>query len=300
MDLDSLRNRFAGSHVEFEKRGKDLAVVRLRNAYGAVSVALNGAHVLDYCGPDGEPILWLSEKANLENSKPIRGGVPICWPWFGPHGNDSKKPAHGLARFSQWDLIRVSEGADDGMLSAEFSLKDSEQTRELWPFSFELSYQVRLLSGALDLELTTRNSGDQTFQLSEALHTYFGLRSIHSAAVEGLSGVDYLDQLSAMERKSQSGKVLFDREVDRIYLDVPAKIWVEGSATGKRIEIESRGSQSAVVWNPWIEKSKRMPDFGDEEYLEMLCVETANAGPHALVVHPGESHVLGTTIRAAS
>ncbi len=298
MELSSLRSRFGQEGVQFEQLGEDLSVVRLQSQLGSVSIALNGAHVLEYSDASGAALLWLSEKANLENGKPIRGGVPICWPWFGPHPEDSEKPAHGFARVSQWELIDIKDERSDGGLAAELRLTDSEFSRSLWPYPFELRFRVSLLLGALGFELTTHNTGERAFQICEALHTYFGVRSIHSTSVDGLDGVPYLDQLESMERKDQKGTIQFDREVDRIYLDPPTKAWVDGSRSGKRIEIESRGSQSAVVWNPWIDKAKRMADFGDEEYLEMLCYETANAGPHVISVEPGEQHTIGASIRA--
>lgn len=298
MDLSALESRFGQRGVQFERLGEDLCVVRLHSEHGTVAIALNGAHVLEYCGADSKAVLWLSEKANLENGKPIRGGIPICWPWFGPHPDDSEQPAHGFARISQWELVGILGEHCGGELGAEFRLTDSPSSLRMWPYSFELRYRVRVLPGALDLELVTSNQGDRAFRISEALHSYFGIQSIHSATVDGLDGVHYLDQLAGMERKLQTGNIQFDREVDRIYLDAPSKARINGSLSGKQIEIESRGSGSAVVWNPWIDKAMRMPDFGDDEYLEMLCYETANAGPHSIAVDPGQDHAIGASIRA--
>jgi glucose-6-phosphate 1-epimerase len=156
---------------------------------------------------------------------------------------------------------------------------------------------VRLLPDALEISLTTKNTDDRPFLLTAALHSYFGVESIEAAAVDGLDGVNYLDQLDGMDSKRHVGQVQFDQEVDRIYVDAPSTTMIQGSSSGRSIEVESRGSRSTVVWNPWIEKAKRMGDFGDSEYQEMICVETANAGPDKIMVPPGDSHELTAILR---
>ena len=283
--------------ISFSSSPGGLPVVELQGKNGSVSVALNGAHVLEYKNAEGRSVLWVSREAIYEKGKPIRGGVPICWPWFGPHGDDPEKPAHGLARISEWELCETAATTDDESECLEFSLVDTEWTRSLWPYSFALTYRVSLLPNALEISLTTKNTDDRPFSITAALHSYFGIESIRDVHVEGLDGVSYLDQLDGMVSKKQIGKVHFDQEVDRIYLDAPSKTTIQASPSGPSIEIESRGSRSTVVWNPWIEKAKRMGDYGDSEYREMICVETANAGPDSVMVSPGESHELAATIR---
>ena len=297
MDLAQLQDQFQEEGVEIRLGAGDLPIVELHNEFGSVTVSLYGAHVLNYTTSAGEPVLWVSEEAVFETGKPIRGGIPVCWPWFGPHQDDPEKPAHGLARISEWELIGASPGGNGVAGWLEFRLVDSQQSRTLWPYSFELRYRVDLSRGGLKVLLTTRNTGDEPFSITSALHSYFGMASIDDVAVFGLDGVEYLDQLDGLSRKTQDGLIRFDREVDRIYVDAPSKTSIDGAISGRRIEIESQGSHSTVVWNPWIEKAKRMGDFGDAEYQEMVCVETANAGPDAVVVPAGQSHELGVILK---
>lgn len=297
MDLSLLQERFQKEGLAIGLGTGGLPVVALRNEFGAVTVSLYGAHVLSYTTAAGEPVLWLSDKAVFERSKPIRGGVPVCWPWFGAHQQDSEKPAHGFARICEWELLDAHSGenAEGGWI--ELRLVDSQQTRALWPYPFELIYRVSLGRDGLRLTLRTQNKGAEAFSVTTALHSYFGLASIDAASVLGLEGVDYLDQLDDLSRKTQEGLVKFDREVDRIYVNAPSKTWIDGAISGRRIEIQSQGSRSTVVWNPWIDKAKRMSDFGDTEYKEMLCVETANAGPDAIVVSPDQAHELEVLLK---
>ncbi|MBT5706740.1 D-hexose-6-phosphate mutarotase [Verrucomicrobia bacterium] len=291
----NLSNGNAG--IRFLSDPGGLPVVELRGKLGSVSVALNGAHVLEYKNTEDHSILWVSQEAVYETGKPIRGGIPICWPWFGPHGDDPKKPAHGLARISEWKLCQTGAVSDKDATFLEFSLVDTEWSRSLWPYSFELVYRVSLLPDALEISLTTKNTDDRSFMLTAALHSYFGIKSIEEATVDGLDGVTYLDQLDGMATKRQKGKVQFIQEVDRVYVDAPSTTMIQGSTSGRSIEVESRGSRSTVVWNPWIEKAKRMGDFGDSEYQEMVCVETANAGLDKIMVQPGGRHELTAILR---
>jgi glucose-6-phosphate 1-epimerase len=297
MNGEDLNQSNGNAGISFLSDPGGLPVVELKGKLGSVCVALNGAHVLEYKNADGHSILWVSQEAVYETGKAIRGGIPICWPWFGPHGDDPEKPVHGLARICEWKLCQTGAASDKDATFLEFSLVDTEWSRSLWPYSFELVYRVSLLPDALEISLTTKNTDDRAFLLTAALHTYFGVESIEEAVVDGLDGVNYLDQLDGMISKNQTGQVQFDQEVDRIYVDAPSTTTIQGSTSGRSIEVESRGSRSTVVWNPWIEKAKRMGDFGDSEYQEMLCVETANAGPDNVEIPPGGRHELSAILR---
>ena len=297
MKREDLDESNGDAEISFLSDPGGLPVVEFKGKLGSVCVALNGAHVIEYVNAAGHSILWVSEEAVYETGKPIRGGIPICWPWFGPNADDSDKPAHGLARICEWELCQTGAMIDKKAAFLEFALVDSEWSRSLWPYSFKLVYRVTLLPDALEVGLTTKNTDDRPFLMAAALHSYFGVESIEEAAVDGLDGVNYLDQLDGMRSKRQIGKVRFGGEVDRIYIDAPSATMIQGSTSGHSIEVESKGSRSTVVWNPWVEKAKRMGDFGDGEYQEMLCVETANAGPDKVMVPPGGSHLLEATLR---
>ncbi len=297
MDLEGLRHRFGGPNVSFRRGPGELTAVDVEHEFGSVSVAFNGAHVLDYKTSRGDSVLWLSPHSNFVPGKPIRGGIPICWPWFGPHSTDPGLPAHGFARLSQWTLSRIGSPENEEGIEGVFELSSSDQFKSHWPHPFHLTYAVSILDGSLDISLVARNLGEQPVTLSGALHTYLGVNRIDQVEIRGLEGCDYLDQLEQLARKRQIGVVVFDREVDRIYLEGPERVQVTGTSAGIPMELLSRGSRSTVVWNPWIDKARRMPDFGDEDYLQMVCVETANAGPDQRRLRPKATHELGVRIR---
>lgn len=296
MTIETLSERFSGAGISFRADEAGRPVLELEHSNGNVSISLYGAHVLDYRTAAGEAVLWLSREALFAPGKPIRGGIPICWPWFGPHGDDEAKPAHGLARIADWSLEAVSADPESDVAEATLVLRDSDWSRSLWPYRFELVYRVRLLTSALEIQLSTENTGSEALSLTSALHTYFAVASLADTAVTGLNGVSYLDQLDGMTLKEQVGDVKFAAEVDRIYVDAPGETGLSGALCGKPIRVNSRGSRSTVVWNPWIEKSKRMADYGDQEYHEMVCIETANAGPDRISLAPGERHQLAAVI----
>ncbi|MBB5038482.1 D-hexose-6-phosphate mutarotase [Prosthecobacter dejongeii] len=256
-------------------------------------IALNGAHVMEWTPTGHSPVLYLSPDAVLEPGKPIRGGIPVCWPWFNAHPTDEAKPMHGFARNRPWTLIEASE-SDSGVKMA-FVLCSDAATRELWPHEFEAHLTV-LLGSTLEVSLQTINKGSSEFSIAEALHTYLTVGDITQVTVKGLAETPYLDTVGARAMRHQTGDITFDQEVDRQYVSL-ATVTVEDPALRRSLTIEKSGSATTVVWNPWIEKSKRLADLPDEAYPHFLCVEAANAGDATVTVAPGEAHVIQTTIR---
>ncbi len=255
-------------------------------------VALNGAHLMEWTPAGQSPVLFLSPQAVLEPGSPIRGGIPVCWPWFGPHPDDETKPMHGMARHRPWTLQAVHE-SDEGV-KLVFILCSDAATRELWPHDFE-AHVTMLLGEKLDISLQTVNTGDSDFVLREALHTYLTVGDIAKVTVKGLDGAEYLDTVGERTQRQQSGDITFDREVDRQYVST-GTVTVEDPALGRVLTIEKAGSGTTVVWNPWIEKSKRLGDLPDEAFHQFLCVEAANAGDAQVTLAPGEAHVIQTVI----
>lgn len=255
-------------------------------------VALNGAHVMEWTPTGQSPVLFLSPQAELAPGKPIRGGIPVCWPWFGPHPTDESKPMHGFARITPWTLKRATESEEGVKLI--FVLCSDQHSRELWPHDFEAHLTV-LLGAKLDVSLQTINTGASSFELREALHTYLTVGDIAKVVVKGLAETNYLDTVGERTQRHQTGDITFDREVDRQYYS-SGTVTVDDPALGRALSIEKNGSQTTVVWNPWIEKSKRLGDLPDEAFHQFLCVEAANAGEAAVTVAPGAAHVIQTVI----
>lgn len=262
-------------------------VVALTHGAANVEVALFGGHVLSWTTGSGPDVMWLSPEARLDRGKGIRGGVPVCWPWFADHPTEKALPAHGFIRTRLWSV--AESGADTA--EAWVRLAISAHDTGFWPFSADVSLTVTLSDG-LGLELETRNTGSHAFDLTEALHTYFRVGDIDAVSVSGLEGRTYLDKLDGYARKSESAPIRIGAEVDRIYLGDTAAIHLDDRSIGRRIAVTSRGSRSAVVWNPWIAKAQRLGDMGPDAHRSMLCIETANAGDDIVRLAPGAAHLL--------
>jgi glucose-6-phosphate 1-epimerase len=261
---------------------------RLRVATPAAEAAvyLHGAHVTHYQPRGHAPVLFMSAQSRFAGGQPIRGGVPVIFPWFGPHPFDPKAPAHGFARTTQWSLGEVARDGDSATVTLVMGSTSTVQLR----------YAVTI-GPALDLSLTVANHDARALQFQQALHTYLAVSDVRQVSVKGLSGRDYVDKVDGMKRKTQPGLVRITGETDRVYLDTPDAVTVDDPGMNRRIVVTKEGSASTVVWNPWIEKAKKMSDFGDEEWPRMLCVETANVAENAVTLAPGASHVMQATIR---
>ena len=276
--------------VVFVDGSGGMPVAEIHNDLGEASLALQGAHVLGFQAAGQQPLIWMSDEARFASGKSLRGGVPVCWPWFGPHATDASLPGHGPARTTQWVPV-ASETHPDGRTSMSFELLQDERVREMCPHP--LSVQLHVTVGCdLLLELETTNLGDMPFTLGEALHTYFLVGDVRKVLIEGLDGCEYIDKMDGGARRQQEGALGLVEETDRIYLGTGESCAILDSTMGRRISIESRGSSSLVVWNPWEKSAEKMGDLGPDGYLRMLCVETANAADDVVQLSPGATHCL--------
>ncbi len=249
----------------------DLPKVVLCHRSGArAEVYLHGAQVTSWTDPGGNELFFVSRESSFEAGCAIRGGIPVVFPQFG----GGTLPQHGFARTSEWQLFRTELGEDD-VVTAAFRLDDSPETRALWPHPFHLELGVQLDENALTIALAVRNTGRAPFDFHAVLHTYFAVADIRQSAVYGLAGVSYIDALRENIREVEMHTALrFAGETDRIYLQAPGALRLDDEGHGRSIRLSTVNMPDVVVWNPWIEKSRRMRDFGDDEYLRMVCVET--------------------------
>lgn len=254
---------------------------------------LHGAHLIHFQPADKSPIIWLSKTAIFDNKKAIRGGVPICWPWFGAPAAKlgTGLPAHGFARNTQWQLGQVNE--TEASVSVEFKLTDSEATRALWPYSFELTLKAEI-SETIKLSLTTHNTGDESLSYLAALHTYLTISAPEQVTVTGL-GSTYVDSLDNRSMKNAAKKLLIDGPIDSLYIEPTDKVVLSDAGLDRVLEIVSKGHDTIVAWTPWIEGAKSMADMPDDGYETMLCLEAAITGT-AIEVAPGKQHILSTEI----
>ena len=295
--MDATLDELNASHgipgqLKFEAGAGGLPVAAIENEHATASVCLLGGHVLSCQPRGGEPVVWLSKQSRFEAGSPIRGGIPVCWPWFAAHPEDATKPFHGFARLSLWSVLDA-EGVEEGATCVRLRMGDNAETRALWPHAFSLEIAVTV-GRELHVELTTRNLDPESVTCAAALHTYFHVGDIAQIAVHGLDGCRYREEAGGSG--VQCGPVTFSGEVDRLYQNTEATCTIEDPALGRRIRIAKEGSRSTVVWNPWAEKARRMPDFGDDEYPGMVCVETANARNDAITIAPHGAHTMKAVI----
>lgn len=294
--LEALNHQFAiPGQLSFQAGPGDLVIAEINNRHATATLALQGAHVIAYQPHGHQPVLWASQNSPYQAGKSIRGGIPVCWPWFAAHPTDTSKPAHGFARTSLW-AVTATTGAEHERTQIQLELADTPATQALWPHAFTLQLIVTV-GPELQVELVTRNAGSEPFTITEALHSYFSLSHIDAIVIHGLEETAYLDKVEAFRPKRQEGPVTIHSETDRIYLDTTATCVIEDKGWRRRVSIAKTGSRSTVVWNPWRDRARAMADFGEEEYAGMVCVETANAADDIIVLSPGEAHRLEAVIK---
>lgn len=294
-DIAILNQRFGSpGRVAFRAGEAGLPVVSLVNRAGACEVSLYGGHVLGYRPTGHGPALFLSKRSLYEPGKPIRGGIPVCWPWFGPNPDDKALPVHGFARINQWEL-RATEYTSE-ITELRLSLSDSELTRRLWPYAFALTLRI-WLDDKLNLELTTENRDARPFTFTQGFHPYFRVRDIANVSVHGLEGAPFLDRLTGRDGVRE-GPLAVGEETDRLYTPPEPRCALLDAGLKRMIALAFSGTDKLVVWNPWIDKARAMPDFDDDEYAQMLCLEPANAGAAAVTLAPGGRHTLTLSIQA--
>ena len=290
LNVATLNKNFGISEqLEFIQEANGLITLRIVNAYARSTIALQGAHIMTYQSTGEQPLVWLSPVAKRAQGKSIRGGVPICWPWFGAHASEPTLPAHGFARTALWQ-VSASEILPDGSTQIRFELPSSSIPLSQWPYPCRVTYVVTV-GEKLTVELITENTGDTVFELGEALHTYFVISDVDGLSIKGMEGGTYLDKVGEAATRTQLGAIQIASEVDRIYIDTEADCLIEDAGYKRRIRIAKRGSRTNIVWNPWVEKSARMGDFGsDLGYRGMVCVESGNAASNTVNVVPGGTH----------
>ena len=258
-------------------------------------IYLHGAHITRWQPRHAaQPVLWLSGHSLFQSAKPIRGGVPICFPWFGPHATQPGAPAHGFARLADWTLETVSQAAD-GSVSIALTLTGKDQS-PAWPFRFYASMRVSV-GTTLAMELEVDNQEESTIAFEEALHTYFTVADVSRIEISGLEETAFIDKVGVLTRRHQGSEpIRFAGETDRVYLDTAATCTIDDPGLSRRITVAKEDSRSTVVWNPWVAKAGAMPDFGDDEWAQMVCVETANVGDATIHLPPRGRHRMRVVI----
>lgn len=258
--------------------------IELKQDGHVAHIKRHGAHVTSFQPEGCAPVLWMSDDAVFVNGKAIRGGIPICAPWFGDHPAQKDAPAHGTVRTQAWDLLDQSDH------SAVFTINS---------LSWQFKYRVAV-GPSLEVSLTAINLASKPRELEAALHTYLTIGDVHKVSITGLEGRTYIDKMQSNERMVQEGAIRFTQETDRVYLNTPDTVTVDDPALKRKLQIDKRGSQSTVIWNPWTDKANRMGDFTSDAWPQMVCVETACIADNAIIVDPESAHTLTASIRIES
>jgi len=248
---------------------------------------LHGAHVTSWCPQGHDEVLFVSGKSRWQDGQAIRGGIPICFPWFRGKADDPKAPAHGLVRTRSWQLESIVE-TEDGVAVTMF-IESDEQTRRWWAGEFRLVHRATFGSG-LRLELSCTNTGKTPFRLEEALHTYNRIVDVANVRVKGLDGTYYLDNTDSNKKKAQAGEVTIASQTDDAFLNTEAAVDLIDPDLLRRVRLEKTNSNTTVVWNPWRDAAAKMQDLGDDEWKRFLCVEASNILDAAVTLAPGEEH----------
>jgi glucose-6-phosphate 1-epimerase len=272
-----------------------LKALRLRASGSEALVFLHGAHLASFRTSEHGELLWMSDQAVYAAGKALRGGVPLCFPWFGAHATNSQLPAHGFARTTAFQF-EGSERRRDNVV-AELSLTSNAETLALFPHAFTARVRIsvgRELSVAFEVE----NTGATAFDYELALHTYLSVSDVRNVEVVGLAGAKYADKVSGARAVVQGAEPLcFVGETDRVY-DSTERVTVLDPGRKRRLLVDKTNSSNTVVWNPWVEKARRMSDFADDAWPEMLCIEAANTGAHRVHLAAEARHTMTTIISA--
>ncbi|PMG52334.1 D-hexose-6-phosphate mutarotase [Shewanella sp. 10N.286.52.B9] len=276
--------------VTTKKHPNGLEFVEVNTPLCQARIFHQGAQIDFFQPKDKAPLLWVSDADDYQPGNGIRGGIPICWPWFGASDIEGF-PQHGFARTSLWSLASVK--MRNQIVDLLFTLKVSAEQQQYWPHDTEVSVLFSL-SETLTVSIVNKNNADYPINFTQALHSYFPIEDIHQLKASGFKDSKYIE-FAKGPFAQESDDVLFDRETDRVYTGL-AQTQVLHTAAGD-IEVSRENSQSAVLWNPWIDKSQRLSRFNDNDYLTMVCLEAANVLEDEVHLQAGESHTLTTHIR---
>lgn len=289
IDIDELDDKFSiEGEVGFAELEEDLVFVTVSNKHADADICLYGAHVTSFRPHNSMEILWMSPDSSFEVGKAIRGGIPVCFPWFGPHKSDQEKPQHGFGRLMYWEIAETSTNPG-GETVIRLQLCSSEETKAFWPHDFcaEMTFVV---GKTLTTTLKVTNTSAETFEYTCALHSYFNLSAIDNITIEGLQGTTYYNQLTTENGVQEEDLLQIHEPITRHYLDTETSVVVADDIFRRRIKVEKSGSKVTTVWNPGEETCAQIDDLPDDAYHAFVCVEATNAFNDVISLSPGGSH----------
>jgi glucose-6-phosphate 1-epimerase len=298
ISIDELNRRYAIPGVAQITAGNGgLPRISIATPVATAEIYLHGAQVTSWRPAGSEDVIFLSEHSQFEKGKAIRGGIPVCFPWFRNKLDDPKAPSHGVVRTKAWELDSLETHGDTVVVS--LSTVSDEGTRAWWPHDFHLVHRATI-GAELMQELVTTNTGAAPVRFEEALHTYYRVGAAESVHIRGLDGVAYLDNTDGNREKRQEGDVVFTAQTDRAYLDTTHAVEIADPVLRRRIRLEKDNSRTTVVWNPWSTGAQSLPDLGDDEWRIMACVEASNMRAYPVDLAPGQQQIMKTVIQVAA
>ncbi|AXC09476.1 Aldose 1-epimerase [Acidisarcina polymorpha] len=297
LDIQRLNDRFAiPSIAQIVPGNGGLPKVKISSAAASAEIYLHGAHLTSWIPAGAEEVIFLSDKAQFQDGKAIRGGVPVCFPWFNAKADDPKAPSHGFVRTKTWELESIIH--EGNAIAVALSTQHDQATQKWWPHDFHAVHKITIGSD-LKLELSVTNTGAARFNFQEALHTYYRVGDVRQVRLSSLDGVTYLDNADNLREKVQQGDNIFTQRTDNAYINTESELELSDPQLRRRILIGKQNSKNTVVWNPGDELARGMADLGDEEWQHFVCVEAANIRSAAITLEPGEEHTMTANIRLA-
>ena len=295
IDIDELEEKFSiEGELGFAELENDLVFATVSNKYADADICLYGAHVTSFRPQNSMDLLWMSPDSNFEVGKPIRGGIPVCFPWFGPHKTDSEKPQHGFGRLMYWDVTGTST-LPGGETQVRLQLCSSEETKVYWPHDF-CAEMIFTVGQTLEATLKVTNTSAKPFEYSCALHSYYSLSAIENITISGLQGVGYYNQLTSEKDVQEEELLKIEGPLTRHYLNTEAPVVIFDHIFRRKIKADKSGSKVTTVWNPGEETCAQIGDLPDDAYETFVCVEATNAFNYQIGLRPGESYETSVVI----
>lgn len=280
------------NEIAFSETTPGYPLVHITNQHATATIALHGAHLISFTPTGGKNLIYTSPTAVFREGKAIRGGIPICWPWFSAHPTDPDLPSHGFARNRFWELTATASHTTHTELT--FQLDTRDVPSELWQHHTTAELTLKI-GNELTASLLTTNRSDHQITIGGALHTYLEIGDIEQSTLSGLENTPYIDTTNN-SRHTQQGQLQIAGETDRIYHPATEPVTIHDQPNNRHLTIRKSGSQSTIIWNPWIEKSRNLTDLPDDAYRNFICVEAANTTRDTHTLQPGQTHTLRTTI----
>ena len=293
---------FAGTHSRFERPGTaevvagngGLPKVRITSAEATGEIYLHGAQVTSWKPTGGEEVFFLSSRSRWEEGHAIRGGVPVCFPWFRGKRDDPAAPAHGFVRTKAWQIESIAQVG--GAVTVSMFTESDEHATKWWAAEFRLLLRATF-GRELRLELAVTNTGRTSLRFEEALHAYYRVGNVELARARIPDALHYFEGTDLHHKRTQLGDIVVSSETDRLYLNTHDAIELEDPLLHRRICVMKENSRTTVVWNPWQQKAHSLSDLGPEEWRQMICIEPCNVSDFAVDLEPEQRHTMKSVVR---